>query len=119
MRQYKREVVRKVARETRVSQRLAGVVLDELLRVVREGLREGHSMTFPGFGTFYTSLRKAGQVRSIRNRKMVKVPERRVAAFRVGEVLKRSVRALHGGKSRKSRAAKQGQVGPIWEKARR
>ncbi|MCC6791066.1 MAG: HU family DNA-binding protein, partial [Thermomicrobiales bacterium] len=48
-------------------------------------------VTLPGFGTFYTGERQAIRVRSVRDGRQVMVPARRVAAFRVGEMLKRAV----------------------------
>ena len=45
-----------------------------------------------GVGTFYSKERQEGQVKHITSGKMVIYPARRVAAFRVGEVLKRAVR---------------------------
>jgi DNA-binding protein HU-beta len=91
MKLNKTDVVRKVGRQARVSQRLVGDVLDEMMRTVREVLREGHSITFPGFGTFYTSMRSGGKVKDFRTKQVRTFSARRVAAFRVGSILKRSV----------------------------
>ena len=44
-----------------------------------------------GLPDFYTGERKAGTVRHVRTGQTVDVPARRVAAFRVGDVLKRAV----------------------------
>ncbi len=54
----------------------------------------------PGFGTFYTSHRAAARVRSVRTGRQVEIPARRVAAFRVGEVLKRAVARKKPGRRR-------------------
>jgi DNA-binding protein HU-beta len=61
-------------------------------RLIEQTLREGKTVTFPGFGTFYTRERQAGQVRDVRTGEMRTYAARRVAAFRVGDVLKRAVR---------------------------
>ena len=89
---YKNDVVRKVAQDTRLSQRAVSDALNSMVNVVSQALHEGKTVTFPGFGTFYTSIRGEGTVKHIRTKETIKVPARRVAAFRVGEVLKKSVR---------------------------
>jgi DNA-binding protein HU-beta len=90
---YTTELVRRIARETGLSQRVVAQVLRTTLAAIQEGLATGEPVTFPGFGTFYTSQRHAGRVRSVRTGRQVDVPARRVAAFRVGAVLKRAVAA--------------------------
>ena len=88
---YKTEVVRRIAKQTRLSQRVVNDVLTASHRLIEEALRAGEAVTFPGCGTFYTGERKAGKVRHVRTGQTVDVPARRVAAFRVGDVLRRAV----------------------------
>ena len=97
---YKTAVVRRVARETGLSQRVVSQVLGATLEAIQAGLATGEKVTLPGFGTFYTSQRQAGRVRSVRTGRQVDVPARRVAAFRVGEVLKRAVAGKRKGRRR-------------------
>jgi DNA-binding protein HU-beta len=96
---YKTELTKKVAVETRLSQRAVSDVINATLEKIHWALRHGDTAAFPGFGTFYTRHQKEGKVRDIRSGKIVTVPAHRVAAFRVGAVLKRSVR-----KGRKAKA---------------
>src|SRR4030088_782029 len=98
---YKNDVVRKVAQDTRLSQRVVSDALNSMVNVVSQALREGKTVTFPGFGTFYTSNRGEGTVKHIRTKETIKVPARRVAAFRVGELLKKSVRNAKAEKQKK------------------
>ena len=97
---YKTELIKRVSRETRLSQRIVADVIAASHRLIEQALREGQSMTFPGFGTFYTRDKQAGQVRDVRTGEIVSYEARRVAAFRVGDVLKRAVR----GERRRGRA---------------
>lgn len=97
---YTTQLVRRVAKETGLSQRVVRQVLGASLHAIEAALTEGERVTLPGFGTFYTSQRQAGRVRSIRTGRQVEVPARRVAAFRVGEVLKRAVAAKRRGRRR-------------------
>ena len=57
---YKSELVRRVSKETRLSQRVVSDALNETLRTIWSTLRDGQSVVFPGFGSFYTSDRKEG-----------------------------------------------------------
>ena len=89
---YKTELTKKVAVETRLKRRAVSDVISATLETIQWALKHGHKVTFPGFGTFYTRHQKEGKVRDIRSGKIVTLPARRVAAFRVGAVLKRSIR---------------------------
>ncbi len=88
---YKTELIKRVARETRLSHRIVGDVMDATQRLIEETLRAGQPVTLPGFGSFYTRKRAAGKVKHIRTGQMITVSARRIAAFRAGEVLKRLV----------------------------
>lgn len=88
---YKTEVVRRVAKETRLSQRVVSEVLDTAHATVKLALRQGTSVVFPGFGTFYTRERGERSVRNIRTGEPMTIPAGRQAAFRAGEHLKHAV----------------------------
>lgn len=76
---YKTGLVRRVAQETGLSQRLVAQVLRASLQTVERTLVAGERVSLPGFGTFYTSQRQAGRVRSVRTGRQVEIPARRVA----------------------------------------
>ena len=88
---YKQELVRRVSDDTHLSERLIGEVLTSSLQVIRDTLKSGGEVRLPGFGVFYTRQQKAGKVKSVRTGKTIEVPARRVAAFRVGRLLKKAV----------------------------
>jgi DNA-binding protein HU-beta len=88
---YKTELVRRVAKETRLSQRVVAEVLDTAHATMKLALRQGTRVTFPGFGTFYTRERGERTVRHIRTGDPITVPAGRQAAFRAGEHLKHAV----------------------------
>jgi DNA-binding protein HU-beta len=89
---YKTEVIRKISRQTRLSQRDVADVVKTYHRTIQDALAHDESVQFPGFGTFYTRERPASHVRSFRDGTSITIPTMRVAAFRVGDVLKRAVR---------------------------
>src|SRR3954447_21277791 len=97
---YTTGLVRRVAQQTGLSQRVVRQVLGASLEMMQAALTAGERVTFPGFGTFYTRQRQAGHVRSVRTGRQVEVPARRVAAFRAGDVLKRAVAAKRRGRRR-------------------
>ncbi len=97
---YKTDVVRTVAKETRLSRRIVDDVLRETLTTVTQALRDGQTVVLPGFGTFYTKERKAGQVRHIRTAELIDIPAMRQADFRVGELLRQAVRKAPRRRSR-------------------
>jgi len=89
---YKTELVHKVPKDTRLSQRVVSDVLGATLKEMTLSLSKQESVTFPGFGTFYTRLRPASQARSFTTGRTLTVPAMRQAAFRAGELLKKAVR---------------------------
>jgi DNA-binding protein HU-beta len=89
---FKTELIGQVAKETRLSRRVVADVLEASQAAIRGALGRGQEVQLPGFGTFYTRERPEGTVRRFGAAETVHVPARRVAAFRVGEVLKRAVR---------------------------
>lgn len=91
MKMYKTELIRRVARETRLSQRVVADVIDATHRLIEATLRKGDRVTFPGFGTFYPSKRQGGQIKHVKTGKIIKYAPRTVAVFTAGAVLKRAV----------------------------
>jgi DNA-binding protein HU-beta len=107
---FKTDIIKRAATETRLSQRVVSDAIDASLRVIEQGLREGKTVTFPGFGTFYTREKKAGQARNFQTGKLINYPARRQAAFRPGEYLKRAVRGdRRSGGKRKAQIQTEGE----------
>ena len=89
---YKTDLVRKVAKETRLSQRVVNDVVTESLAAIIEALSRGQDVVLLGFGRFYTKQRSASQVRHIRTGEVLNIPAMRQADFRVGELLRQAMR---------------------------
>jgi len=62
--------------------------LESMIDGIVKTLKKGQTITFVGFGTFKTSIRKARLGRNPQNGKTVKIPKRRVARFSAGKGLK-------------------------------
>ena len=101
---YKTDLVRKVARETRLSQRIVNDVVTESLAAITEALSRGQEVVLPGFGRFYTKQRPPGQVRHLRTGEVLDIPAMRLAAFRTGEHLRQAVRDGRRGRRRNGTA---------------
>src|SRR4051812_30106368 len=86
----KEEFIKRVSRETRLPQRHVWDILNASHRLLEEILRAGEKVTFPGFGTFYTSKRQGGKLKDVRTGEIIDYAARKVAAFRAGEYLKRA-----------------------------
>ena len=99
---YKTDLIRRVAKETRLSHRIVDDVVRESLAAITQALRDGQTVVLPGFGTFYTREHKAGTVRHIRTGESLTIPAMRQADFRVGELLRRAVRKAPRQRGRRS-----------------
>ena len=62
-----------------------------LLDGIARSLKKGDPITFVGFGTFKTSLRKARTARNPQTGAAIKIPKRRVVRFTAGKALKMAV----------------------------
>src|SRR5689334_10165998 len=89
---YKTELIKRIAKDTRLSQRIVSDVLSTGLDEIRLALSKGEKAVLPGFGTFYTRRRAKSEARNFETGRVISVPEMNQAAFKVGEILKRSVR---------------------------
>jgi DNA-binding protein HU-beta len=98
---YKTDIVRKVAKETRLSQRIVDDALTATLATITAALSDGQTVVLPGFGTFYTKERPPSTVRHIRTGEVIEIPALRQADFRVGEVLRQAVRKAPRRRSRR------------------
>jgi DNA-binding protein HU-beta len=85
-------LVAKIARDCGVSKAGATAALESVLDGIVKTLEKGQSITFAGFGTFKTSIRKARAGRNPRTGAAMKIPKRRVARFTAGKRLKAAIR---------------------------
>src|SRR4051794_2203036 len=101
----KQEFIKRISRETRLPQRHVSDTLNASHRLLEEIMRAGEKVTFPGFGTFYTSKRQGGTVRHVQTGEVIEYAARNVAAFRPGEYLKRAAAGKRRRGNRKAASA--------------
>jgi DNA-binding protein HU-beta len=88
----KQDLVSKIAKDVELSKSAAAAAVDSFIDGITKALKKGDSITFVGFGTFKTSMRKARTARNTQTGASIKVPKRRVARFTAGTALKKAVR---------------------------
>src|SRR6478736_3641892 len=88
----KQDLVSKIAKDVELSKSAAAAAVDSFIDGVTKALKKGDTITFVGFGTFKTSVRKARTARNPQTGASIKVPKRRVVRFTAGKALKDAVR---------------------------
>ena len=88
----KQDLVSKIAKDVELSKSAASAAVDSFIDGITKALKKGDSITFVGFGTVKTSMRKARTARNPQTGASIKVPKRRVARFTAGTALKKAVR---------------------------
>lgn len=88
----KQDLIAKIAKDVDLSKSAAAAAVDSLIEGVTKALKKGDSITFVGFGTFKTSLRKARTARNPQTGAAIKIPKRRVVRFTAGKALKTAVK---------------------------
>ena len=87
----KRDLIKKMAQDARLTNVQAAKALDAFLACVQSSLTKGDRVTLVGFGTFATSQHKARLVRVPRRAGTVEIAARRVARFAPGLDLKLAI----------------------------
>jgi nucleoid DNA-binding protein len=88
----KQELIAKIAKDTGVTKVGAAAALESALDGIARSLKKGDPITFVGFGTFKTSVRKARIGRNPQTGAEVKIPKRRVVRFSAGKALKDAIK---------------------------
>lgn len=88
----KHELIAKIAQDTGATRTSAAATVESLLESITRALKKGDAITFVGFGTFKTTLRRARVVKNPRTGDAIKIPKRRVVRFTAGKSLKSAVR---------------------------
>ena len=86
------DLVALLARNARGSKGAASRALDAFLGGIRDGLRNGSTVTISGFGTFVVTRRARRGGRNPRTGKAITIPSARVPRFRPSRSLKAAVR---------------------------
>ena len=85
------ELIAKVARETKLTNRDATEVIEATMENIMKALQEGDEVRLVGFGTFSVTRRKASEGRNPRTGETIAIPETRNPKFRAGRNFKKAV----------------------------
>jgi DNA-binding protein HU-beta len=85
------ELIAKVAKETKLTNRDATEVIEATMENIMKALQEGDEVRLVGFGTFSVTRRKASEGRNPRTGETIAIPETRNPKFRAGRNFKKAV----------------------------
>lgn len=88
----KAELVNAVAKVCGCSKVDAAGCMEAMLDAVTKSLKKGEAVTLVGFGTFSVRKRAARTGRNPQTGKEIKIPAKKVAAFKPGKELKAAVK---------------------------
>ena len=87
----KQQLIAKIVKDTRVSKALATRMVAATLAIITTSLKKGDAVTFVGFGTFKTAVRKARKGRNPLTGGTIKIPRRKTVRFSAGKALKTAI----------------------------
>ena len=87
----KQELIAKVAKDIGGTKNAAAQAIESMIDGITRALKKGDSVTFVGFGTFKTSVRKARTARNPQTGAAIKIPTRKAVRFVAGKALKSAV----------------------------
>lgn len=88
----KQELIKRVAEDSEVTQRDAGVMIDNLLNIIMTTVASGEKIQLLGFGTFESKKRSARMGRNPGTNEPVPIPETVAPVFKPGSEFKDMVR---------------------------
>ena len=86
------DLINIVASKTGLTKKDTKALVDANLEVITEALAKGDNVQFIGFGTFEVVARAARTARVPSTGATVEVPAKKAVRFKVGQILKNSIR---------------------------
>lgn len=87
----KQDLIARIVKDTGVSKAQASRIVTVFLSTVTKALKKGEAVTFVGFGTFKTAVRKARKGRNPLTGGAIRIPKRKAVRFSAGKALKKAV----------------------------
>ena len=88
----KAELIAKAAKDAKITKVAAGKAIDGIIDGITKALKKGDRVALVGFGTFSVSKRKARTGRNPQTGKPIKIAARKVAKFKAGSELRKTVK---------------------------
>jgi len=87
----KQELINEISKKTGLTKKDSSAALDAFIEAVKASLKKGSDVRLVGFGTFTVKKRKAKKGRNPRTGEEIKIPAKKVPAFRPASELKKLV----------------------------
>ena len=87
----KNELIEELSEKTGFTKSDTKKFIDKYIEVISKSLKKGKDVQLVGFGTFKVTKRKARVGRNPQTGKALKIPAKKVPAFRAGKALKEAV----------------------------
>ncbi len=87
----KQELINEISKKTGLTKKDSTAALDAFIEAVKASLKKGSDVRLVGFGTFTVRKRKAKKGRNPRTGEEIKIPAKKVPAFRPASELKKLV----------------------------
>jgi len=87
----KAELIDSIASEAKITKADAGRALDSFINATSKALKKGDRVALVGFGTFSVAKRAARNGRNPQTGKTIKIAAKKVAKFKAGADLKKTV----------------------------
>lgn len=87
----KADLVNSMAEKTGLTKTKSNEIVDVIVSTISEALKSGDKVTLVGFGTFTTTQRDARKGRNPKTGETIEIPAKRVAKFKAGTELTKSV----------------------------
>jgi DNA-binding protein HU-beta len=87
----KQDLIARIVKDTGASKAQASRIVTVFLSAVTKALKKGEAVTFVGFGTFKTAVRKARKGRNPLTGGAIRIPKRKAVRFSAGKALKKAV----------------------------
>ena len=87
----KQDLIVRIVKDTGATKTQASRIVAVFLATVTKALKKGEAVTFVGFGTFKTSIRKARKGRNPLTGGTIRIPKRKAVRFSAGKALKTAV----------------------------
>lgn len=87
----KQDLIARIVKDTGATKAQASRIVNVFLASVTKALKKGDAVTFVGFGTFKTAVRKARKGRNPLTGGAIRIPKRKAVRFTAGKALKKAV----------------------------
>lgn len=81
------EIINKIGENVALPKKDIEKVVDNLIKVIQDALKEGQKVSLTGLGSFSIKERKSRIARNPKTGEKVEVPSKKVAKFKVGKDL--------------------------------